>query len=227
MNEIVLRDWLWATWDYLVQGGWIMIPMIVVSIAMWTLILERWRTFHALGGRDVEPDQAVRALENQDVPVDRTGLRTSLVRTFLAERIGPHSTEDLVLHAATEKLRKSLHRRLAVISVLAAIAPLMGLLGTVLGMIETFEVIAIFGTSNAKAMAGGISVALITTQTGLLVAIPGLFISGSLGRRAKRLESNLDEFSLYLRRMLQCRNGESLPDPGPDQPPFLAMEAKA
>jgi biopolymer transport protein ExbB len=71
-------------------------------------------------------------------------------------------------------------------------------------MIQTFEVIAIFGTSNAKAMAGGISVALVTTQSGLVVAIPGLLVSGFLTRRARRLESALDEFSLALDRKLKA-----------------------
>jgi biopolymer transport protein ExbB len=89
-----------------------------------------------------------------------------------------------------------------VIAALAGVAPLLGLLGTVLGMIETFQVISVFGTSNARAMATGISVALITTETGLLIAIPGLFISGALIRKSKRLESALDEFTLALDRAL-------------------------
>jgi hypothetical protein len=62
--------------------------------------------------------------------------------------------------------------------VLAAVAPLLGLLGTVTGMIATFDVLAVFGTGNAKAMAGGISEALITTQTGLLVALPDFTCKG-------------------------------------------------
>jgi biopolymer transport protein ExbB len=99
--------------------------------------------------------------------------------------------------------RRELSRFLAVIAVLAGIAPLLGLLGTVLGMIETFDVISIFGTGNAKAMAGGISVALITTQTGLMVAIPGLFLSGLLLRRASRLEIRLNEFTTILDRHIR------------------------
>ena len=66
-----------------------------------------------------------------------------------------------------------------------------------------FEVIAIFGTGNAKAMASGISVALVTTQAGLLVAVPGLLISGALARRARRLEARLDEFAHFLDRTLK------------------------
>ncbi|MBE9569130.1 MAG: MotA/TolQ/ExbB proton channel family protein, partial [Proteobacteria bacterium] len=95
-----------------------------------------------------------------------------------------------------------LRRFLSVIAVLAAVAPLFGLLGTVTGMMTTFDVIAVFGTGNAKAMAGGISEALITTQSGLLVAIPGLFMSVFLIRRADHLESNLDELLITLKRNL-------------------------
>lgn len=223
MNEIVLRDWFWATWDYLWQGGWVMIPMVAASISMWTLIFERWRTYHRLSHDDLESVDAMWLIQGDEVPPTGKGLRSLLVRRFLSARSGRVKVDELVLSHATEKLRKMLRRRLAVIGVLAAVAPLLGLLGTVLGMIQTFEVIAIFGTSNAKAMAGGISVALITTQTGLLVAIPGLFISGSLMRRASRLEGRLDEFALSLHRTLQGAGDGS----GPDWPPLKSMEATA
>ena len=73
-------------------------------------------------------------------------------------------------------------------------------LGTVTGMMTTFDVIALFGTGNARAMAGGISEALITTQSGLLVAIPGLLMSAFLIRRADRLEDRLDELIMTLKR---------------------------
>jgi biopolymer transport protein ExbB len=100
------------------------------------------------------------------------------------------------------RLRRRLDSRLSLIAVLAAIAPLLGLLGTVLGMIETFDVIAMFGTGNARAMAGGISVALITTQTGLLVAIPGLLMSNRLGRISSNLKTSLDETVAGLTRRI-------------------------
>jgi biopolymer transport protein ExbB len=69
-------------------------------------------------------------------------------------------------------------------------------------MIATFDVLAVFGTGNAKAMAGGISEALITTQTGLLVAIPGLYMKGFLDRRARNLKQRISAAGLYLRRQL-------------------------
>ena len=82
-------------------------------------------------------------------------------------------------------------------------APLLGLLGTVTGMMSTFEVMSLFGTGNAKGMAGGISEALITTQTGLIVAIPGLYMKNFLERRAQALQRQLTATGYYLRRHLQ------------------------
>jgi len=78
----------------------------------------------------------------------------------------------------------------------------MGLLGTVTGMIATFDSIAIFGTGNTRAMAGGISEALITTQTGLLVAIPGVYMKNFLVRRSEILKQRAASLGMYLRRQL-------------------------
>ena len=241
-TQLALRDAAWATWDYLVQGGWVMVPMVAASILMWSLIFERLRTYRRLAGRDIGASDAIEVLQDHgasDLPAGPHGLRATVMRRFLSARSGRPAVDTLVLDHAAERMRRALRRRLAVIGVLAAVAPLLGLLGTVLGMIQTFEVIALFGTSNARAMAGGISVALITTQTGLLVAIPGLFISGSLSRRAARLESALDEFTLSVRRALKAaadgssggghnggNNGGNGPG-GPSGPALAAMEASA
>jgi biopolymer transport protein ExbB len=75
--------------------------------------------------------------------------------------------------------------RLAFIGLCAAVAPLLGLLGTVTGMITTFKMVTLFGTSDPKVMAGGISEALITTEGGLYVAIPSLLLRGVLGSFAE------------------------------------------
>lgn len=203
-----LAELAWSTWDYAVQGGWVMIPMIIGSIAMWALILERMRTYARLAGDDVDASAALaavaepRSLNALRLPAGAQGLRRRVLERFLTIRTGRPNLDRAVLRHITERQRRQLRGRLAVIAALAGVAPLLGLLGTVLGMIETFQVIAVFGTSNARAMATGISVALITTETGLLIAIPGLFISGALIRKSKRLENALDEFTLALDRAL-------------------------
>lgn len=198
-----MSDLAWSTWDYAVTGGWVMVPMILGSIAMWALILERLRAFARLSADDLEAPAALAVMAGAPVPPGRLGLRRLVLERYVAARTGRAAIDRAVLRHVTERARRQLRSRLPVIASLAGVAPLLGLLGTVLGMIETFQVISVFGTSNARAMAGGISVALITTETGLLIAIPGLFVSGALARKAKRLESGLDEFSLALDRSLR------------------------
>ena len=78
-------------------------------------------------------------------------------------------------------------------AVVAAVAPLLGLLGTVTGMISTFDVITIFGNSDPKLLSGGISVALVTTELGLIVAIPLLLLHHFLSRRVDAIVNELEE----------------------------------
>ncbi len=184
----------WQIREYLEQGGWIMFPLVAVSVVMWTMILERWREFRRMSAGE--------------------GMRGELALRFGQERCGVYELDREILRHCALRLGRSLDIRLAAIAVLAGVAPLLGLLGTVLGMIQTFDVISMFGTGNARAMAGGISVALITTQTGLLVAIPGLLMSNRLGRMAKNLQMNLDEASAALARNLNDGLASSLKAPG-------------
>ncbi|MCB1182373.1 MotA/TolQ/ExbB proton channel family protein [bacterium] len=137
-----------------------------------------------------------------NIPSHPAGLRATLVREFLAERTGDRDLDRDILGHCALRLGRELDEHRATIAVLAAVAPLLGLLGTVLGMIETFDVIALFGTGNSRALASGISVALITTQTGLLVAIPGLLMSNRLGRAAEQLHTGLEETHAALERCL-------------------------
>jgi len=155
-----------ATLDYLRQGGWVMLPLVGVSLVMWTLLVERWRYLREMRGRDLDsPGVLAVCRGEQDVP-DFDGVRARLASSFA-----------------------------------------VALLGTVLGMIETFQVISDFGTGNARALAGGISVALVTTQTGLLVAIPGLLASSRLRRIAEELKLSLAETAQMIDRDLTRRGG--------------------
>lgn len=197
-----LNDWLHETIEYLQQGGWVMFPLAVCSLAMWLLILDRVLVFRRFSNRDLDLATVLFRVRGGGNGKSLPGLRGELFGRFLRDRFGDPDVDRHVLGQIRESLRGALREKLAVIAVLAGVAPLLGLLGTVLGMIHTFEVISLFGTGNARAMAGGISMALVTTQAGLLVAIPGLLVSGFLARRARRLENSLDEFSHQLDRML-------------------------
>ena len=198
-----MNDLFWEAWEYLSQGGWVMIPLGGASLAMWVLILDRLTQYAAMSAGDIDSMTAVQIVKGESPHQAGPGLRRALLERFLVERLGDPELDRNILHQHLLALRPRIRQHLAMIAILAAIAPLLGLLGTVLGMIETFEVIAVFGTGNAKAMAGGISVALVTTQAGLLVAIPGMLVSGTLVRRARRLELRLDEFVHLLDRTLK------------------------
>jgi len=102
-------------------------------------------------------------------------------------------TLELVLDEAITREVPVLEKGLGMIKLLAAVAPLLGLLGTVTGMIETFQSISLFGTGDPKLMANGISQALVTTMLGLCIAIPLLFLHSLLASRSKALVQILDE----------------------------------
>jgi biopolymer transport protein ExbB len=94
------------------------------------------------------------------------------------------------------KVRPSLERFLPFLAITAAAAPLLGLLGTVTGMIKTFQLLTLFGTGDAKSLSSGISEALVTTELGLMVAIPTLVLHGALTRMAKRKLGLLEQLSV-------------------------------
>jgi len=197
----------WPLIEYLEQGGWIMLPLVVCSLAMWALILERILVFRELGDRgDLQVGDAIDLVSEgaSEEQAQGDGLCAHIVRRFLRERSGHREIDRDLLRLYALQLEPTLSKNLATIAVLAAIAPLLGLLGTVIGMIETFDVISVFGTGNARAMASGISVAMVTTQTGLVVAVPGLLSSYILQRRAQRFELRLREITAALERSVAC-----------------------
>ena len=111
---------------------------------------------------------------------------------------------ERILGQREGEIRRSMYplidKHIPIIKTLALIAPLLGLLGTVTGMIKTFGVISMFGTGNVRLMTKGISEALITTQTGLIVAIPGLYMSRFLERRSERIKHDLNSVIIYAKR---------------------------
>ncbi len=129
-----------------------------------------------------------------------------LGRVILAVEQNPSQDEEtleLLLDDAITREVPVLERGQSMIKLLAAVAPLLGLLGTVTGMIATFQSISLFGTGDPKLMASGISQALVTTMLGLMVAIPLLFLHSLIASRSRKLVQILDEQSagLISRRM--------------------------
>ena len=148
---------------FLDQGGPALVAILMVSWLMWLLILERyWDWYRSY------PQRLQQALARwQDGRDLSRNLRKRLREVILTG------------------LEVDAQRHLASIRTCAQVLPLFGLLGTVSGMIETFQVIMIFGNGNARGLAGGISEALLTTMAGLISALPGLYFSSALKQRAQ------------------------------------------
>lgn len=162
------------------QGGPMMYPLLVASILALTFIVERWWALRRAKINVNEFLSKVRKalLVNRDVRAaikvceDHKGPVASVVKAALL-RYG-HNKEDIEKSIESAALFESarLERGLMVLSSVANVAPMMGFLGTVAGMIRSFATLAAAGLSNPGAVAAGISEALITTATGLTIAIP-------------------------------------------------------
>lgn len=132
--------------------------------------LEKAKSFGGLSGSMFEE-----AIENSDQP-------RSLIEEYLSVKI-------IIA-------RRQLESLLPFVAIIAAASPLMGLLGTVVGMIKTFKLITVFGTGDARSLSTGISEALVTTELGLFVAIPSLIIHGILNRMARTKWGQLEQDSI-------------------------------
>jgi biopolymer transport protein ExbB len=188
--------------DNISAGGIVMVPLVIVSVAMWAMIINKAFLFRKLTRKNISRNQAAEFVTRNEFPDNRIykGITAFFIREFLSRRSGRSNTDKFILDETVISLVPMLDKHLATIGVLAGIAPLLGLLGTVIGMMTTFDIISFFGTGNARAMAGGISEALITTQTGLLIAIPGLYMRNYLQRRAENLKHRIATIGIYLKR---------------------------
>ncbi|MCG6895431.1 MAG: MotA/TolQ/ExbB proton channel family protein [Desulfobacteraceae bacterium] len=197
-----LNEHLFRVAEYMAAGGPVIAPLAVLSVVMWTLIINRALFFRRLYRRNMPRSEAALCIvENRRPdPMRYRGAVSLLVNEFMRRRSGDPSLDVYILDETVITLVSSLERHLALIAALARVAPLLGLLGTVIGMVTTFDIIAVFGTGNTRALTGGISEALITTQIGLLVAIPGLYMSHFLARRAENLKQRISSVGMYLHR---------------------------
>ena len=196
-----LQEYFYQIEEYIRSGGIVMIPLIIVSVIMWILIINRAFFFRKLYQKNMNRKKAGEFVKTNTIPnpSEYMGITALFIREFLHRRSGNTLVDKFILDETVISVVSDLTKYMAFIGILAGIAPLLGLLGTVIGMMTTFDIISIFGTGNAKAMAGGISEALITTQTGLLVAIPGLYIRNFLARRAENLKHRISSLGIYLK----------------------------
>jgi biopolymer transport protein ExbB len=191
--------------EIVIAGGWVMVPIILCSIVAAAIIIERLWT---LQPRRVVPRDLSREVwdwvsRNQLTHQHLQDLRVSsplgqILAAGLANRnqdraVMKESIEDAGRHVVHE-----LERYLNTLGTTAAISPLLGLLGTVTGMIRTFSALTSGGASDPAALAGGISEALITTAAGLIVAIPALIGHRYLRGRVDALVVQMEKEAIGL-----------------------------
>jgi biopolymer transport protein ExbB len=153
-----------AVRDFVETGGDVLLLIALVTFGMWLLILERYWFFSL-----VHPKAAERVQNEWEARQDHKSWSAHKIRLLLLTDV------DI-----------ELQRGLQIIKSLVALCPMLGLLGTVTGMIEVFDVMAIAGSGNVRGMAGGISKATLPTMAGMVAALSGLIFSVQLERRAKR-----------------------------------------
>jgi len=167
------------------QGGYVGYAITAVGVFAFLLAIARVIMLTMMG-----------AAVNSQLKSGEAKTNNPLGRVLLVSQENPNiDTETLELKMAEAVLRETpkLEAGLTLLKIIAAVAPLMGLLGTVTGMIITFQAITIFGAGDPKAMAGGISSALITTVLGLLVAIPTVLLHTVVNGRAQKIIHILNE----------------------------------
>ena len=192
----MLADIARQSLGYLQNGGMVMYPLLAVSVWMWALIFRKLITFSRIFQKESPLRQCMES--RSTACLSGAPWQQTLARTFFAEQTGDESFDKGLALTLADAQSTQIRKHIGTILVLAAAAPLLGLLGTVTGMISTFDVMAQFGTGNAKAVASGISEALITTQTGLFIAVPGLFMGNFLRRRAENLTDKMQRFAIRM-----------------------------
>lgn len=173
------------------QGGPIGYVILALGALGLLVVLERALLLAWTGGK------VRRQIKRTDQPSENNPLGRILGAVQDWRHLPPEALQHKLDEAVLRELPK-VRRGLSLVGVLAAVAPLLGLLGTVAGMIETFQSITLFGTGDPKLMSGGISEALVTTELGLIVAIPLVLCHGVLSGQSKRLVQTLDQQSAAL-----------------------------
>ncbi|WP_420426455.1 MotA/TolQ/ExbB proton channel family protein [Algiphilus sp.] len=175
--------------ERIAQGGLVGYTILGIGAVGLILALLQLGYLSVIGGR-VRKQLKATDQPSADNPLGR-------VLGVVSQEHGREDAELLELHLSEAVVKETprLERFQSLLKLFVAVAPLMGLLGTVTGMILTFQSITLFGTGDPKLMAGGISQALVTTVLGLCVAIPLLFLNSLLGARSRALVQTLDEES--------------------------------
>jgi biopolymer transport protein ExbB len=192
-----------SLWHHLRKGGFWVLPILLLGAISTVLAILKWRQLQGITPlaptavrealqrlRDGAPDDALERIQSLKHPA------APLLKCAIEHADAPKELVEEVIYESWLEAQPPLQKWLPVLSVTAATAPLLGLLGTVTGMISTFGLIHVFGTGDAQNLSGGISEALITTEIGLVVAIPALLAHAYLNRRVQGIIASMEKAGL-------------------------------
>lgn len=205
----------------LISGGWMMIPIGLMSVLVVTVTLER---AFALRQGSIIPNRLIRGLQDLgkvDDSLDPVAAyqlcqrypssAASVIKTMLLKIGRPHSEIEHAVAEASQREADRLYANVRWLNMATAVTPLMGLLGTVWGMIEAFHATTqlVPGQDRAEQLAGGIYVALVTTLAGLMVAIPSAVFAHYYEGKITAAFRRLDELLFYFLAQIERYEGES------------------
>ena len=190
-------------------GGWLMIPILACSVIAMAIVVER---FWTLQKERIVPSQLVvqvwqwaKAGELDEDRIHQVRSSSPLGRMLAAGLANRQAKREIMKEAIQDVGRHVVHeleRYLNLLGTIATITPLLGLLGTVIGMIKVFTVITVHGVGNPEVLAEGISQALITTATGISVAIPSLLFYRHMQRKVDDLVVTMEQEALKMVEVL-------------------------
>jgi biopolymer transport protein ExbB len=202
-------------WEMILAGRYMMIPITLASLVGLAVIIERLYVLRR--GRIIVPEiaEAVETLSaSKDLSVAyaicerRPGPFANVIKAGLDNADNDWTIIRDVLQETGRQEASRLTRRLGVLETVAAVSPLLGLLGTVLGMIRVFATISMAGLGNPETLSGGISEAMVTTAAGLIIGIPALVAYNWLNGRADRIIFDMEFYSSKVLATLR-RRGET------------------
>ena len=194
------------------QGGPIIWPIFLIALAALVIVVIKIIYLNRMHGNTDRIMGEVNELAAkgdwtacEKIVAGHQGKKSPVVRVIragLEARDESRETLESVLQEAILRELPQVQKGIAMLAVLGAVAPLLGLLGTVTGMIDTFRVITLFGTSDPKLMSGGISEALVTTELGLAVAIPIMLLHTYLSRKSDHLIGDMESKAVQMTNII-------------------------
>jgi biopolymer transport protein ExbB len=207
--------------EYVKAGGpniivlWVVgLIALVIAVERWFILLRRGVKAQAFSKKFLTFLKRGETLQAEKMLKKSPSALARCLRLLWRDRNAPRHAAEKTLKEAFLKELPSLDRRLPFLAALAAAAPLLGLLGTVDGLIVLFRVLNIAGTNDSKILAGGISEALVNTLTGLAIAIPALIVHGYLSERAAFIQNSVQAASAEILNALWPVCAENVPHDG-------------